>query len=97
MSRFKFVCSCGKRLAAYDWMVGQVINCPKCGNTLTVSTPFQGEEKLAEMIEKGYSPTRRRFGKPFDPNENRHTGLLIFGLVAAVVVLACVVYLLFGS
>ena len=97
MSRFKFVCSCGKRLAAYDWMVGQVVSCPKCGNTLTVPTPFQAEEKMAEMVEKGYSPTKRRAPKPFVPGGNKHTGLIIFAIIAAVLVLAAVVYLLIGS
>ena len=95
MSRFKFACNCGKRLAAYDWMVGQVINCPKCGRTLTVPTPFQAEEHIAEMVEKGYSLQRRKIGKPVDPAEKRHKHLFIFAVIASVVVFAAAIYLLF--
>ena len=66
MSRFKFACSCGKRLAAYDWMVGRLLTCPKCGRTLTVPTPFQAEDQLNKMIEGGYAPERRQIGKPIE-------------------------------
>ena len=58
MSRFKFMCGCGKRLAAYDWMVGRLLTCPKCGATLTVPTPFQAEQNLHEMIDEGYDPSK---------------------------------------
>ena len=64
MSRFKFACSCGKRLAAYDWMVGRLLNCPKCGRTLTVPTPFQAEDQFNKMVESGYTVERRRIGRP---------------------------------
>ncbi len=93
MARFKFACNCGKRLAAYDWMVGQVITCPKCSRTLTVPTPFQGEEHLAEMIEKGYQANRRKIGIPVDPAEKRRTALFVFALIALVIVLAAAAYL----
>ena len=43
--RFKFTCTCGKRLAAYSWMVGKVTECPKCNTTMTIPTP----ERAAEM------------------------------------------------
>ena len=93
MNRFKFACNCGKRLAAYDWMIGQVVNCPKCGRTLTVPTPFQAEEHLAEMIEKGYSPNRRKFGRLIDPAGKRRKILAVFAVVALVIAFAAAVYL----
>ncbi len=89
MSRFKFACNCGKRMAAYDWMVGQVITCPKCGRTMTVPTPFQGEEHIAEMIEKGYSLQKKQLGVPVTSSHNWRkiiltTLYIAFGLAAAV-------------
>lgn len=95
MSRFKFACNCGKRLAAYDWMVGQVISCPKCGRTLTVPTPFQGEEHLQEMIEKGYEARKRMLGKPIDPAEKRHKYLAVFVVIGLLIAFAAAVYLIF--
>ena len=62
MSRFKFACNCGKRLAAYDWMVGRILSCPKCGRTLTIPTPFQAEDKLEEMQSEGYDVSTRKLG-----------------------------------
>ena len=44
--RFKFTCTCGKRLAAYSWMVGKITECPKCGKTLTIPTPQRAAELL---------------------------------------------------
>ena len=97
MSRFKFACNCGKRMAAYDWMVGQVIACPKCGRTMTVPTPFAAEEHIAEMIEKGYSVQRRQIGKPVDPGVRRRklivTILLtLLALAAAVVAIKFIIF-----
>ncbi|HUU43618.1 MAG TPA: hypothetical protein VMY39_03300 [Planctomycetota bacterium] len=91
MSRFKFACSCGKRLAAYDWMVGRLLSCPKCGRTLTVPTPFQAEDQLQRMIEGGYTPFRRRLGRPI-----RRMGWparigLLAGLLAVAAGVACAV------
>jgi hypothetical protein len=93
MSRFKFACNCGKRLAAYDWMVGQIISCPKCGRTLTVPTPFAAEEKLAEMIEKGYTPTRRKIGVPVDRLARRRHVITVFAVIALVLAAVAAVYL----
>ena len=95
MSRFKFACNCGKRMAAYDWMVGQVVSCPKCGRTMTVPTPFAAEEHIAEMIEKGYSLQRRKIGKPVNPAEKRHKALVVFAIIALVVAAGAAVYLFF--
>lgn len=91
MSRFKFACSCGKRLAAYDWMVGRLLSCPKCGRTLTVPTPFQAEDQFNAMIQKGYTPERRQIGKPIiRPNWKKRlliAGGVLFVLAAVAVVL----------
>ncbi len=93
MARFKFACNCGKRLAAYDWMVGQVVSCPKCGRTLTVPTPFQAEEHLAEMVERGYQLSRRQLGRPVDPAEKRHKILAVLVILALIIAFAAAVYL----
>ena len=93
MSRFKFACNCGKRLAAYDWMVGQIISCPKCGRTLTVPTPFAAEERLAEMVEKGYTVTRRKIGVPVNPLEKRRRVITILAIIALILATAAAVYL----
>ena len=93
MSRFKFVCSCGKRLAAYDWMVGRILSCPNCGRTLTVPTPFKAQENLDEMIEKGYSPMKRKIGRPVDPGARRRRIVVILGLVLVVLAAAAAVVL----
>ncbi|HUW56521.1 MAG TPA: hypothetical protein VMZ92_07790 [Planctomycetota bacterium] len=87
MSRFKFACSCGKRLAAYDWMVGRILSCPNCGRTLTVPTPFQAEDQLSDMIDKGYTPTRRRFGQPMERKSllGRVVLVVVVGLLAVAV------------
>jgi hypothetical protein len=96
MSRFKFVCGCGKRLAAYDWMVGHIVSCPKCGRTLTVPTPFRAEEKLHEMMERGYSVTRRKIGIPVDQKaRKRHIGIVL-GIVVLVLAAAALLYYLLG-
>jgi hypothetical protein len=97
MSRFKFVCGCGKRLAAYDWMIGQVVTCPKCGTTQTVPTPFQAEEKLEEMMEKGYSVTRRKIGIPVDQAARKKNMLFVLAIVAAVVLLLAAAVVLVHS
>lgn len=94
MSRFKFACNCGKRLAAYDWMIGRILSCPKCGRTLTVPTPFKAQDKLDEMVEKGYSPARRKLGKPVDPHARRKHILLLAGVVVAALLLISVLYLI---
>jgi hypothetical protein len=92
MSRFKFVCGCGKRLAAYDWMIGQVVTCPKCGTTQTVPTPFQAEEKLEEMMDKGYSVTRRKIGIPVDQSARKKKLVFVLVIVATgILVLAAAV------
>lgn len=95
MSRFKFPCSCGKRLAAYDWMVGRVVNCPRCGQTLTVPTPFQGEEKLAEMTEKGYKAEKKKIGIPVS-REGRIKGIIsgVLGVLIIIGVIALIVWLI---
>ena len=80
-------------MAAYDWMVGQVITCPKCGRTMTVPTPFSAQEHIAEMVEKGYSLNRRQLGRPLDPSERRRKVLKIFAIVALIIALAAAVYL----
>ena len=99
MSRFKFACTCGKRLAAYDWMVGRILSCPNCGRTLTVPTPFQAEDQLNEMIDKGYTPTRRKLGQPFERKSPlKLTALVVLAVVLAVVALAagmCLYFLFF--
>jgi len=97
MSRFKFVCGCGKRLAAYDWMIGQVVTCPKCGTTQTVPTPFQAEEKLAEMMERGYSVTRRKIGIPVDQGGPKKRTMVVLAVVGAVVLLLAAAVVLFLS
>ena len=97
MSRFKFVCGCGKRLAAYDWMIGQVVTCPKCGTTQTVPTPFQAEEKLAEMMERGYSVTRRKIGIPVDQAARKKQVVILLAGAAAVVLLLVAAVVLFHS
>jgi hypothetical protein len=97
MSRFKFACGCGKRLAAYDWMIGQVITCPKCGTTQTVPTPFQAEEKLAEMMEKGYSVTRRKIGIPVDQSARKKQVVIVLAVVAGVVLVLVAAVVLFYS
>ena len=84
MSRFKFACSCGKRLAAYDWMVGRILSCPNCGQTLTVPTPFKAQEQFDEMIDRGYTPTRRKLGKPIE----KRSGLKVTATVLLVIILA---------
>lgn len=86
MSRFKFTCSCGKRLAAYDWMVSRLVTCPNCGQTLTVPTPFQAQEQLHEMIDRGYTPTRRKLGKPIE----KRSGLKVTATVLLAIILAVV-------
>ena len=55
--RFKFACTCGKRLAAYSWMVGRVTECPKCHTTLTIPTP----ERAAEMLGEGGGELATRY------------------------------------
>ena len=95
MSRFKFACSCGKRLAAYDWMVGRILTCPNCGRTLTVPTPFKAQEKLDEMIDKGYSPAKRKIGRPVDRGARRRRIAVILGVVLVVLAAAAAVVLLF--
>jgi len=95
MSRFKFACSCGKRLAAYDWMVGRIVTCPNCGRTLTVPTPFKAQEKLDEMIEKGYSPTKRKIGRPVDRAARRRHVTVLIGVVLVVLAAAAAVVLFF--
>jgi len=91
MSRFKFACNCGKRLAAYDWMVGRLLSCPKCGRTLTVPTPFKAEDQLKKMIETGYTPEKRQIGKPVrKPNWPKRIGILA-GAIAVGAALACAV------
>jgi hypothetical protein len=90
MSRFKFACTCGKRMAAYDWMIGRIVTCPACGSTLTVPTPFQAQEKLAEMIGKGFTPTRRKIGVPLDPKARRKRIAILAGTMILVVLAAAV-------
>jgi hypothetical protein len=87
MARFKFTCSCGKRLAAQDWMVGQLITCPRCEKTMTVPTPFQAEETYQEMMEKGYVPARPKIGQPVDPNAHRRRMIIVVVIAAAVVLI----------
>ena len=87
MSRFKFACRCGKRLAAYDWMVGRLVSCPKCGTTITVPAPFKAEADFQEMVEKGHEPERRKYGVA-TPEETRRTRLVI--LIAVALVIAAV-------
>ena len=89
MSRFKFACTCGKRLAAYDWMVGRIVTCPNCGQTLTVPTPFAAQEQFDEMIDRGYTPTRRRLGRPIEkPSGLKVTATVLLAIVLAVVAAA---------
>ncbi len=49
--RFKFTCTCGKRLAAYSWMVGKITECPRCGVTMTIPTPERAAELLSARGE----------------------------------------------
>jgi len=92
MSRFKFACSCGKRLAAYDWMVGRLVSCPKCGRTLTVPTPFQAEDHFKRMIEEGYTPERRQIGKPVE-RASRTKRIVIVASILLLVLAATAVVL----
>jgi len=95
MSRFKFVCGCGKRLAAYDWMVGRIVSCPRCGRTLTVPTPFKAEDQLHEMMERGYNPTRRKIGIPVDQKARKKHVVVILGVVVLVAAAAVFCYFYF--
>ena len=94
MNRFKFPCDCGRKLAAYEWMVGKLVTCPACGKTITVPTPFQGEEKLHELIESGKMKVRRRridmFAKKKRPF--RVTLLWTLGIIAGLALLGVMVY-----
>lgn len=93
MSRFKFTCNCGKRLAAYDWQVGRIVSCPKCGRMLTIPTPFQAEDQLNEMIDRGYKPTRRKVGRPVEKKSRLKVILVVgIGLVVAAAVAAVVIH-----
>jgi len=94
MSRFKFPCSCGKRMAAYDWMIGRVINCPRCGRTLTVPTPFQGEEQLADLEERGlYKPGKKKVGEPVARTSFKGILSGILGVLVILGVIALIVWL----
>ena len=98
MSRFKFACSCGKRLAAYDWMVGRILSCPSCGRTLTVPTPFQAEDQLNEMIDKGYSPMRRKLGQPMEKKSMvGRVALVLAALILAIAAGMLLRYLVHGT
>ena len=91
MSRFKFACNCGKRMAAYDWMVGRLLSCPKCGRTLTVPSPFKAEDQLKKMIAEGYIPEKRHLGRPFRRGGwVKRVGILV-GALAIGTALACAV------
>ena len=58
--RFKFTCSCGKRLAAYSWMAGKMVECPRCSKTLTIPTPERAAELQSARGETFVSPYSRR-------------------------------------
>ena len=95
MSRFKFACRCGKRLAAYDWMVGRLVSCPKCGTIITIPPPFKAASDFEEMVEKGHEPERRKYGLS-TPEQIRRTRLIILVVVAvAIAVAATVLHILY--
>lgn len=58
--RFKFLCTCGKHLAAYSWMAGKILECPKCGTILTVPKP----EDAGAQSEPA-SPTDQSVPSPY--------------------------------
>ncbi len=89
--RFKFTCTCGKRLAAYSWMAGKVTECPKCGKTLTIPTP----ERAAELLRAH----REQFVSHHHLREPKHRRIKASGwvLVALVLVLSATVGILLGK
>ena len=59
---------------------------------MTVPTPFQAEEHIAEMIDKGYSLQKKQLGRPVG-----HAGLgrkifIILGIIAAIAAAAAAIY-----
>ena len=92
--RFKFQCNCGKRLAAYSWMVGKVTECPKCRTTMTIPTP----ERAAELSGAQGEELARRYGyQKVERSRWRTWELVLAGLVlaASVAVGAILSYLYF--
>lgn len=89
--RFKFTCTCGKRLAAYSWMAGKVTECPKCGKTLTIPTPERAAELLRAHGEQFVSHHRLR--RP----ERRGIKASGWVLVALVLVLSGAIGVLLGK
>jgi hypothetical protein len=77
-------------------MVGRILSCPKCGRTLTVPTPFKAQDKLDEMVEKGYTPARRKIGIPVDPRAKRKHLIFLAGIVVTALLLLSVLYLIFS-
>ena len=94
MNRFKFPCSCGRKLAAYEWMVGKLVTCPACKQKITVPTPFQGEEMLHELIESGkIKPKKKKVEVPQgDKTPFRVRALWTLGILAALTLLGLVFY-----
>lgn len=87
--RFKFTCSCGKRLAAYSWMVGKATECPKCNQMLTVPTP----ERAAEMMgPRGDDAPTRYHVKPSDRGRRNLAGWLLGALLAALTIAVIAIY-----
>ncbi|MDD2239971.1 MAG: hypothetical protein PHI93_04845 [Kiritimatiellae bacterium] len=56
---FKFLCtSCGKKLKVSENATGQTINCPDCGNEITIPQPTV-EPQTSKQLERGV-----RYKKP---------------------------------
>ena len=90
--RFKFTCTCGKRLAAYSWMAGKVTECPKCGKTLTIPTPERAAELLSARGEQFVS----RHHHHLTESERRGIKASGWALVALVFVLSATIGILLG-
>ncbi len=88
--RFKFTCTCGKRLAAYSWMVGKITECPKCNTTMTIPTPERAAQLLGERA--GELATRYHLRHP----SRRHRKLVEWLLAFLVFLLAMGTGILLG-
>ena len=91
--RFKFTCSCGKRLAAYSWMAGRVTECPRCHKTLTIPTPERAAELQAARGEQFVSPYHR--SRTEHPSRSRGLRWLLILLAVLLVVLVGLVLRLY--